>query len=220
MKKRSKKLLSALLLLQLTSCGVVRLAETVPSLPVEPLTETIIVLDDGWHTEIVLPVAALDGPLRHLHDSSFPTATWMSFSFGERRYELMEKPGAIDNLIAILPGPGIVMAIGLGDTLNPTMQVTQLKLTRTGLEHLVDFIWNDFQRDSVDTPQVLRIAPEWNMRVYASNAAYDGTYTCNTWTLEALRAAGLDTAPFGVLFAGQTMDQIKRIAAKQAVVIR
>ena len=219
MKKRSKKLLSIFLLLQLASCGVTRLVDVAPALPVEPLSETIIILDDGWHTEIVLPLAALDGPLRRLHDSSFPSATWMSFSFGERRYELMEKPGAIDNLIAILPGPGIVMAIGRGNDItgaDPTMNITRLKLSRIGLEHLVDFIWNDFHRDSVDNPQVLRIAPEFNMRVYASTAAYDGTYTCNTWTLEALRAAGLDTSPFGVLFASQTMDQIKRIAATQA----
>ena len=64
---------------------------------------------------------------------------------------------------------------------------------------------------------MLRDAPEWNMRVYASNASYDATYTCNTWTLDALRAAGLPTAPFGILFADQAMTQVLRIAQAQTL---
>ena len=202
-------------MLLVNGCAAGRLVDAPPQLPTGAATETITVLDDGWHTEIVLPAADIDGPLKRLR-ASFPSAPLMSFSFGERRYELQEKHNALDSLIAILPGPGIVMVIGRANAKSDaTLHATTLRISRAGMEHLVDFIWNDFQKTDVASIDMLRNAPAWNMRVYASSAAYDATYTCNTWTLEALRAAGLDTAPFGVLFASQAMAQIKRIAAAQ-----
>ena len=212
-----RAVLAGLMAVTLSGCAAGRLLDAAPPVPPEKLTEEVVVLDDGWHTEILLQAGSLDGGLRELR-ASFPTASWISFSFGERRYELQEKHNAFDNLLAILPGPGIVMVIGHSDALNngdASMHVTRLRVSRAGLEHLVDFIWNDFHKDEVANIQMLRNAPEWNMRVYASSASYDGTYTCNTWTLEALRAAGLETSPAGVLFASQAMEQIGRVARAQ-----
>ena len=214
-----RAVLAGLMAVTLSGCAAGRLLDAAPPVLPETLTEDVVVLDDGWHTEILLPAGSLDGGLGELR-ASFPTATWLSFSFGERRYELQEKHNAFDKLIAILPGPGIVMVSGHSDALtngDATMHVTRLRVSRAGLEHLVDFIWNDFRKDEVASIQMLRNAPEWNMRVYASSASYDGTYTCNTWTLEALRAAGLETSPAGVLFASQAMEQIGRLARAQGV---
>ena len=206
-----------LVVAQLAGCATTRVLEQVPQLPPEPLTETILVLDDGWHTELALPAASLDDPLSRFRDS-FPANPWISFSFGERRYELQQKHDAIDNLIAILPGPGIVMVIGHTapiETGAPTLRATPLKISRAGLDRLQDFIWRDFATGAYAGVDMLRDAPEFNMRVYASTASYDGTYTCNTWTLEALRAAGLPTSPLGVLFADQAMRQIRDIQQGQ-----
>jgi uncharacterized protein with von Willebrand factor type A (vWA) domain len=38
--------------------------------------------------------------------------------------------------------------------------------------------------------------------------ATDLGHTCNTWTAEALRTAGLSVNASGVLFAGQVLDQL------------
>ncbi len=212
-----RAVLVGLMAVALSGCAAGRLLDAAAPVPVAPPSEDVVVLDDGWHTEILLPASSLDGGLRDLR-ASFPAATWLSFSFGERRYELQEKHNALDNLIAILPGPGIVMVIGHSDALtegDAKMHATHLRVSRAGLERLMDFIWNDFHKDDVASIQMLRDAPEWNMRVYASSASYDGTYTCNTWTLEALRAAGLETSPAGVLFASQAMEQIGRVARAQ-----
>jgi len=214
-----RAVLAGLVAVTLSGCAAGRLLATAAPVPVAPPTEEVVVLDDGWHTEILLPAAGLDGGLGGLR-ASFPTATWLSFSFGERRYELQEKHNALDNLIAILPGPGIVMVIGHSDALtegDAKMHATRLRVSRAGLERLMDFIWNDFHKDEVANIQMLRNAPEWNMRVYASSASYDATYTCNTWTLEALRAAGLEMSPAGVLFASQAMEQIGRVARLQGL---
>ncbi len=203
---------------QLAGCATSRVFEAVPLLPPEPLTETILVLDDGWHTEVALPAASLDEPLARFR-GSFPANPWISFSFGERRYELQQKHNALDNLIALIPGPGIVMVIGHVATIsagNETLRTTPLKISRAGLDRLQDFLWRDFSPGAYAGAEMLRDAPEFNMRVYASTASYDATYTCNTWTLEALRAAGLPTSPLGVLFAEQAMGQIQRIQREQS----
>ena len=202
---------------QLAGCATTRLLDAMPPPAPAPLTETILVLDDGWHTEIALPAASLDEPLARFR-GSFPANPWISFSFGERRYELQQKHDALDNLIALLPGPGIVMVIGHGETIpngNASLRATHMKISRAGLERLQDFLWRDFSTGAYAGVETLRDAPEWNMRVYASTASYDATYTCNTWTLEVLRAAGLPTSPFGVLFADQAMTQVLRIAKEQ-----
>ena len=206
-----------IVVVHLVGCATTRVFEAMPLLPPEPLTETILVLDDGWHTEVALPAASLDEPLARFR-GSFPANPWISFSFGERRYELQQKHDALDNLIALLPGPGIVMVIGHIATIpsgNETLHATRLKISRAGLDRLQDFLWRDFSTGAYAGVEMLRDAPEFNMRVYASPASYDATYTCNTWTLEALRAAGLPTSPLGVLFADQAMRQIRQIEGEQ-----
>ncbi len=207
-----------LVMAQLAGCATTRVFDDIAQLSPAPLTETILVLDDGWHTEIALKAPSLDEPLAQFR-GVFPANPWISFSFGNRRYELQTKTDAFDKLIALLPGPGIVMVIGHGATMaegDSKLRATQLHISRLGLDRLQEFLWRDFTPGAYAGVDLLRVAPEWNMRVYASNGSYDATYTCNTWTLEALRAAGLPTSPFGILFADQAMTQVLRIAQRQA----
>jgi len=46
---------------------------------------------------------------------------------------------------------------------------------------------------------------------YTSTGTYNLGHTCNTWTAEALRVAGLPVNAAGVVFAGQVLDQLPRI---------
>ena len=48
---------------------------------------------------------------------------------------------------------------------------------------------------------------------YASIGTYNLGHTCNTWTAEALHAAGFPVSPAGVVFAGQVLDQLPSILA-------
>jgi len=43
----------------------------------------------------------------------------------------------------------------------------------------------------------------------ASAGTYNLSHTCNTWTAEALRVAGLPISAAGVGFAGQVLDQLR-----------
>jgi len=48
---------------------------------------------------------------------------------------------------------------------------------------------------------------------YASSGTYNLAHTCNTWTAEALRTAGLPVNAAGVVFSGQVLDQLPPILA-------
>jgi hypothetical protein len=48
---------------------------------------------------------------------------------------------------------------------------------------------------------------------YASAGTYNLSHTCNTWTAEALRVAGLPVNAAGVVFAGQVLGQLPAIRA-------
>ena len=43
----------------------------------------------------------------------------------------------------------------------------------------------------------------------AATGSYDLSHTCNTWTAEALHAAGVPMTAAGVVFAGQLLDQLR-----------
>ena len=56
-----------LVMAQLAGCATTRVFDDIAQLSPAPLTETILVLDDGWHTEIALPASSLDATLgRHI----------------------------------------------------------------------------------------------------------------------------------------------------------
>jgi hypothetical protein len=52
---------------------------------------------------------------------------------------------------------------------------------------------------------------------YESEARYSALHTCNTWTAEALKSAGLPVRSGGVIFAGQLWPEAARLPTAPAV---
>ena len=181
-----------------------------------PANAEIAVVERGWHTDIALPTDELTGPLASL-ERDYPGAQYLVFGFGERAY-LMAHGGFGEMVAALFPSPSAVLmtalrappaeAFGTGDAVT-------LRLNQVGVDRIASFIWQDLvQQDG--TAERLTDGPYPGSVFYASNETYDAFHTCNTWTAALLRAGGLPVEPHGVLFAGQVMRQVRRIAALQA----
>jgi hypothetical protein len=65
-------------------------------------------------------------------------------------------------------------------------------------------------KDAAGMPRRLGPGPDPQSVFYAATGTYDLSHTCNTWTAEALRAAGAPVSAAGVVFAGQLLDQLGR----------
>jgi uncharacterized protein (TIGR02117 family) len=201
-----------------TLCGVVGCAPGAPVNPyvgLAPPHEAIYVISGGWHTEVGLPVEALGDSLRALKQD-FPSARYLVFGWGARDYYMAQNFGLGDLLRATVAGPAVMLVIPLEispDAFFGASNVYALPAPPNGVQRLSQFLWDYLVSEENGTPRRIGSGPYPQSVFYASTGTYNLGHTCNTWTAEALRAAGLPVNPTGVVFSGQVLDQLPSIFA-------
>ena len=191
-------------------------------LPAEPVTGPAVVqiqvIERGWHTDIGLPAAGLQPALARLA-RDFPGARYLVFGFGDRGYLVNHGPSGLAALRALWPGPGAMLMTALAappDAAFGAGNVVPLPLTRAGFDRLQRFILGSLDRTGLapgEPPRPIAEGPYPGSVFHASSMDYAATYTCNTWTAEALAVAGLPVRVSGVLFAHQVMLRARQAAA-------
>ena len=177
---------------------------------------TIYVIAAGWHTEIALPVQAIHDPLRAVAPD-FPGARYLSFGWGERNYYMARAPTVGDAMSALFPGPAVLLVTplyGPPRASRPSAQVFELGLSTAGLDRLSNHLWAAFEKSGDGTPRRLAAGPGPGSVFYAATGTYSASYTCNTWTAEGLRVAGVPVSSAGVVFAGELTDQLRSLGAR------
>jgi uncharacterized protein (TIGR02117 family) len=196
----------------LAGCAVIPMDASVPN-----GEATIYVVGRGWHTDIGLPVNEMIGPLVSLeHD--FPGVRYMVFGFGERQFYMAGDAGSAEMLTALLPSKSAILMTALRAAPTEAFAnetVVTLHLPRSGVEQIAARLWDDLEKASDGSVARLADGPYIGSVFYASRETYDAFHTCNTWTALVLRDGGLPINTH-VLFAGQVMRQVARIAAVQA----
>ena len=192
---------------------------TPASVPILPAGgPSVEVVDRGWHTDIALPVDRLSGPLARLA-RDYPGARVLEFGFGDRAFYMARDVDFGQAIAALFPGPGVILLTTLrvpaGEAFGPARVVT-LHLSPAGFANLAGFVWRAVAKQPDGTPVRLGDGPYPGSVFYASGQTYDALSDCNAWTADALAAGGLPIDPRGVLFAGQLMAQVRRVAAGQA----
>ena len=189
--------------------------------PAEPYTgsasrsELVYVISGGWHTEIGLPAETISDPLAALK-TEFPSAGYLVFGWGARDYYMARDPGMGDILRALTPGPAVMLVIPLSVTPQTAFGVSNtfpVYVSRDGIERLYELLWNYLVADKEGAPRRIGTGPYPESVFYASAGAYNLSHTCNTWTAEALRVAGLPVSATGVVFAAQILDQLPPLPA-------
>ncbi len=185
-----------------------------PELTDGPKTETIYVVETGWHTDIGLQATQLDERLAQLN-ASFPGVHALVIGFGARPWVLHQQHSIGDLLAASAPGAGAMLVSPLRDTsdaASPASDVIVLHVSARGLALLTDFIADSFERRSDGALRPIASGGPSEI-IYGSTRVYSAGYTCNTWTAQALQTAGLPVRVAGVVFAGEVADQARQIAA-------
>lgn len=187
--------------------------------PVEPdtgsasRTELLYVISGGWHTELGLPARAISGPLAILK-SEFPNARHLVFGWGARDYYMARNPGMAEMLRALAPGPAVMLIIPLQippETFFGASNTVIVHVSRDGIERLSELLWSFLAAEDEAAPHHIAAGPYPESVFYASTGTYNLSHTCNTWTAEALRVAGVPVNTAGVVFANQVLDQLRPI---------
>lgn len=141
----------------------------------------------------------------------FPSARYLVFGWGARDYYMARNPDIGDILRALAPGPAVMLVIPLRtrpEAFFGALNVFVLQLSRDGVARLSEFLWNYLAPDEETPPHRVGTGPYPQSIFYASAGTYNLSNTCNTWTAEALRVAGLPVNAAGVVFATQVVDQL------------
>jgi uncharacterized protein (TIGR02117 family) len=170
----------------------------------------VYVVAGGWHTEIGLQLEAITGPLATLKPE-FANARYLVFGWGARDYYMARNPGIGDILRAIAPGPAVMLVTPLQmlpEAFFGASNALAIHASSEGTQRLSQFLWDYLVIDKEGHPRRVATGPDPQSIFYASGGTYNLGHTCNTWTAEALRVAGLPVSAAGVVFASQVLNQL------------
>ena len=176
---------------------------------------TLYVIKRSWHTDIGFDVADLHPPLATLRPA-LPEAHYLLFGFGDKHY-LLNGGNSFEGMVgAVWPGEGLVLMTGLEGQPEHAFGaagVARLRVSAAQAERLEEFVWNTLAtHDGIAT--ALAPGPYDESLYYESTLRYSGLHTCNTWTAEGLRSAGLPVRSFGVEFSWQVWSQVRRLTGQ------
>jgi uncharacterized protein (TIGR02117 family) len=179
--------------------------------PPAPRSYSLYVIAGGWHTELALPLVSINPPLTTLM-GRFPGAKYLVFGWGARGFYMEPHPDFADLMRAAAPGPAVMLVIPLA--ISPAAfagpaNTIGVAVSPAGAARLSQLLWGDLLPDRVPRPRELGPGPEPGSAFFAATGTYDLSHTCNTWTAEALRAAGVPVSAEGVVFADQLLDQLR-----------
>lgn len=180
--------------------------------PRGPVTTTIDVVERDWHTDICVRTTDA-GPAVSAFAAGYPGSHFLCFGFGDRHYVLARERNAWTLISALLPGDGAILLTVLRDTPAAAFgagNVVRLGISEAGLENLRAFLVKAVQTDAAGAVVRLGEGPYEGGLFLGATATYAGFYTCNTWTAEGLRMAGIPLSG-PVLFAGDVMRQVRKL---------
>jgi len=184
-------------------------------------TTPVTLLDNGFHTNMVVPRAALasrPGPLADAVATLGP-GEWILIGWGDAKFYVDQRP-ITDRLpdgarAFFRPGNRSVLM------LRPETVAPEQAFVGEGRHRMIlsDAAFDGMARRieasldlSTGTPRVAATRPGDPVRFFASREAFSVLHLCNHWVGEILNAAGLPTRPVQTVFSaevGRTLDRAK-----------
>ena len=210
--------MSQLRLILLAPILLVLLACAVPAGPAQtreggPVIALYLVAHDG-HTGIAVPRANLPAGLWP-ESRDFPQADYLEVGWGNRDYYYARNTGLSGTLNAVFPSPSVLHVAGVrgspADYFRAN-EILELAVPADGFERLVRYIHDAHERSGGLPAAALGPGLYGDSRFYPAWESFHLFRTCNVWTAQALRAAGL---PFrDALTMEGLMSQGRRLRAR------
>jgi uncharacterized protein (TIGR02117 family) len=182
---------------------------------------TIWLVNIGWHVGIALPIdPAVRRAIPEL--AAFPEADFVEIGWGDREFYRAENPGpAAAMKAALLPTPAVLHLYAFAGAVGArfsTSEIIGIALPDSEFTGLLQHISASFDRSAAGD------GGELGTGLYGASSRFihaTGTFhlarTCNTWTAEALAAAGLDIEPGAIVTAGSLMAAAREALARRRI---
>jgi len=181
-------------------------------------TIEIFVVSHGWHTGLILPGRQIRQKLPGLL-KRFTGAAYIEFGWGDQEFYQAGDPGTGLALKAILwPTNSVVHAAALPDCVIKyfsASEVVDLSIGPAEFDSLMQFISDTFYKNEKGSIEEIGRGLYGSSWFYKGRRDYFLTNTCNKWTAEGLKSAGMDITPFFKVTAGSIMDYLRKHKQKQ-----
>jgi len=172
---------------------------------------TVLAVNIGWHVGLAFAIEDLD-PATFPEVADFPDARWIEVGWGDAEFYRNPDPGlgamleaafaskaAVLHLVAMPAEPARYL---------PQAEVVTIRLDDVRFTRLVAHIAGQVDRGG--RPRAAALGPGLYpvSRFYPAFGRFSLDRTCNTWTAQALAAAGVPIDPEGVVRASELMRRI------------
>lgn len=176
---------------------------------------TVFLVDNGWHSDIAVPTAAIEARGDALAAAARQTspAPWTLIGWGDAGFYEALSPALSrvpDGLAALLGGrPTVVHLEGAFEAPDRTWGrgVRAITLSQAGLAALLARADRSLALGPGGAPLMASIRRVPNEAFFASNERFNALHLCNHWTAALLNDAGLPMTPvLDTLPAGLALD--------------
>ncbi len=185
--------------------------------PATTAGDVVYVVEHGWHAEIGIPIEELDKNLQ-FYRKIFPDARVIMFGYGKKTFFTAPPETISEYFLGPFPGSAVIHTVGIRVTpieaYSPE-DTSILKLSPGGKQALSAYIWKDLAKDIAGKPYVVARSNNPDGLFYAAQSQYNLFHTCNSWTADALHAAGLHLSGQGVIFSGQVIQRVNQAVQYQ-----
>lgn len=189
--------------------------------------ETVHLLDNGFHTDLVLPRASLAAGDDALAQAAraLPPGDWVHVGWGDAVFYIEEGPISArlpDGARALFrPGgnPSVLrLEAGRADPARVPEDAGRVSvaLSAEGLEALRAYVGRSLETDAGGRPIVVARRPSDGAVFYAGRDVFWIGRLCNHWTAEALNAAGLPMPMTRAVTSGQVMRAARTVDQARA----
>ena len=176
---------------------------------------TVYLLNNGFHTDLAVPRAALmegGGPLAEATASLAPD-DWVLIGWGDAVFYVDQSPipgRLVDGARAFFkPGNASVVMLD-PETSEPTKRFRvqdrqAVRLSAAGMAALRARVQASLATDAAGLPITAAARPGDDARFFKSRETFWVGHLCNHWTAELLSAAGLPIRPWRTVTSGEVM---------------
>ncbi|HEY1072793.1 DUF2459 domain-containing protein [Brevundimonas sp.] len=175
----------------------------------------VYLLDNGFHTDLVVPRAALiegGGPLAEATAILGP-GDWVLVGWGDATFYVDQSPipGRLADGARAFFRPGNASVVMLDpEASDPTRRFRPedrqvLRLSRAGMAGLRARVQASLATDAAGRPILAAARSGDDARFFESRETFWIGHLCNHWTAELLAAAGLPVRPFRAVTSGEVM---------------
>ncbi|WP_295216677.1 DUF2459 domain-containing protein [uncultured Brevundimonas sp.] len=217
-------MMRALVLAALAGLVAALLTWTRPGAEDRRATDPVViqVLDNGFHTDIAMPRAALErrgGSLAHAVQSLAP-GDWILIGWGDAKFYVDQRPISDrlpDGARAFLhPGNRSVLMLAPRRE-DPRLAYGEdsaaLSLSRARFERLAARVEASLDLSN-GRPRIAALRPGDDARFFASRETFSILHLCNHWTAGVLNAGGVAIRPVPAITSGEVMRSVR--AAERA----